>query len=299
MADTDTRVDHFLNSVVGCAFVVALDETGLTPDVVADPNVSLRMAAACVNFVFRYNSNYDLVAPGMLALAKGKVDQARTLIENPDTEWWFHDVDLDRQAWLSIQGTPDEFTYGTPPNTTSWRQPKNPSRGWELYAQKPRGNQTTSTLYGPYLTSKLLAYDERVGDHQCRFPLAWWAVHFPKGVRVFEIHGPSDWHNLCVRYPARGKEDDRLVPNWGAVSEEWDGVHLSLGGLLTSEQNKYESPDGWTMLDSWHSEQTYWLHGMKTETKRRPDFDRGLGPPTVHSLRFPDFGEEPRALLRS
>ena len=74
--------------------------------------------------------------------------------------------------------------------------------------------------------------------------------------RVFEINGPSDWHGLCVRYQARGTEDDRLVPNWGAVSEEWDGVHLSLGGLLTTEQGRYESPAGWTMLESWHAEQT-------------------------------------------
>ena len=46
---------------------------------------------------------------------------------------------------------------------------------------------------------------------------------------MFEIHGPADWHDLCVRYPAKGTEDDRLVPNWGAVAEEWDGVHLSIG----------------------------------------------------------------------
>ena len=90
-----------------------------------------------------------------------------------------------------------------------------------------------------------------------------------------------------------------MVPNWGAVSEEWDDVHLSLGGLLTSEQNRYESPDGWTMLDFRHSEQTYWLRGMKTETKRRPDFDRWLGPPIVHELRFPDFGSEHGTLLLS
>lgn len=290
MADTDTRVGHLLNSVVGCALVVALEESGLTPDAAADPKTSLQMATACADFVDRYNSGYELVAPGVLTLAKGKVDQARALIEHPDTSWWFQDVDLCNQVWLSIHGTPDKFTYGTPPNTMAWHQPDTPSRGWELYAQKPRGNQITSTLYGPYLTSKLLAYVERTGDHRCQFPLAWWSIHFLEDVRVFEIHGPSDWHDLCVRYPARGTEDGRIVPNWGAVSEEWDGVHLSLGGLLTSEQNRYESPDGWTMLDFWQSEQTYWLRGMKTETKRRPDFDRSLGPPRIHDLRFPDFG---------
>ena len=299
MADSSTRTDDLLNSVVGSAFVVALEESGLTPDDVSDPETCLRMAAVCVDFVFRYNANYDLVAPGVLALAKGKVDQARALIDHPNTSWWFQDVDLHRQAWLSILGNPEKFIYGTAPDTMAWRQPEKPSRGWELYAQKPRGNQNTSTLRGPHLTSKLMAYYERTGDHYCQFPLAWWSVDFLDEVRVFEIHGPSDWHDLCLRYPARGREDDRLVPDWGAVSEDWDGVHLSLGGLLTSEQHRYESAAGWTMLDSWHSEQTYWLRGMKTETKRLRDFEIGLGPPSVRGLRFPDFGEERGTLLRS
>ena len=170
---------------------------------------------------------------------------ARALIEHPIPAWWFDDVDLRAQAWLSIHGTLDKFIYGTPPDTMAWRRPGNPSRPWERYAQKPYGNQNTSTLHGPYLTSELLACDERVGDYRCEFPLAWWSICFLEDVRVFEIHGPADWHDLCVRYPARGTEDDRLVPNWGAVSEEWDGVHLSLGGLLTAEQNRFESPAGW------------------------------------------------------
>ncbi len=194
-------------------FVVALDETGLTPGDVADPKTALRMAAACVDFVDRYDANYGLVAPGVLALARDKAPQARALFEHPDTAWWFDDVDLRAQAWISIHGTLDRFIYGTPPDTVTWRRPENPSRRWERYAQRPYGNQITSTLYGSYLTSKLLAYEERVGDVLCQFPLAWWSIRFLDEVRVFEIHGPSDWHDLCVRYPARGTEDDRLVPN--------------------------------------------------------------------------------------
>lgn len=299
MVDTDTRVDNLLNSIVGCAFVVALDESGLTPDDVVDPKTVLRMAASCVDFVFRFNSDYDLIAPGVVALARDKAAQARALIEHPGAAWWFDDVDLRAQTWLSVHGTLDKFIYGTPPDAMAWRRPENPSRDWERYAQKPLGNQITSTLYGPHLTSKLLAYDKRTGDYYCEFPLAWWSIRFTEDVRVFEVHGPADWHDLCVRYPARGTEDDRLVPNWGAVSEEWDGVHLSFGGLLTAEQNRCESPAGWTMLDTWHAEQTYWLRALKTQTKRQPDFDRGLRPPNIHELRFPDFDEGRGTLLRS
>ena len=291
MADIDTQVAGLLNSAVGCAFLLALEESGLTPADAADRITALRMAAACADYVFRFNSDHDVVAPGVLQLAEGKTEQARALLEHPDIAWWFSDIDLCAQSWVSIHGTPDKFIYGTPPDTMAWVSPGNPSTGWEVKAQKPYGNQITSTLYSPHLSSELVAYDERTGDYLCQFPLAWWTVHFPEQVRVFEIHGPSDWHHLCVRYPARGSEDDRLVPDWGAASEEWDGVHLSLGGLLTTEQNQYESSDGWTMLDFWHAEQTFWLRGVETEVKRQPDFDRGLGPPEIRGLRFPHFGE--------
>ena len=83
------------------------------------------------------------------------------------------------------------------------------------------------------------------------------------------------------------------------MSEEWDGVHLSLGGLLTAEQNKYESPAGWTFLDAWHAEQTRWLRALRTETERRPDFDRGMGPPEIPGFSFPDFGGESDVLVRT
>ena len=300
MTDIDTRVEALLNSLVGCEFLVTLVESGIPPEDLADPKVSLWLAALSADSVNRFNADHDLIAAELPALARKRAAQARAVIEHPGTAWWFDDIDLDAQAWVSIHWTtpPLRFIYGTPPDTMGWQRPRNPSSGWERYAQKPFSNQTTSTLYGPHLTSKLVGYDERVGDYMCEFPLAWWSMRFLEEVRVFEIHGPSDWHDLCVRYPA---EDQRgcLVPNWGAVAEEWDGVHLSFGGLLTAEQNRYESAAGWTMLDSWHAEQTYWLRAQKTETERQPDFHRGMGPPQIEDIRSHDIGWETGTLLMS
>lgn len=256
-----------------------MDKTGISPKDLINPNQSLRLAAASADSVFRFDSNHARLASELPTLAREKIDQARAVIEHPGTAWWFDDINLNSQTWLSIHGTLNKFIYGTPPDTMAWNQPQNPSRAWERYAQKPYGNQITSTQYGPDSISQLIAYDKRIGDYFCQFPLACWSILFLEEVRVFEIHGPSDWHDLCVRYPAMDTEDDRLVPNWGAVSEEWDGVHLSLGGLITAELNRYESAAGWTMLDFWHAEQTIWLRPLKTETERQPDFERGLRPP--------------------
>ena len=296
MAKADARVEDLLNSLVGCAFLVRLVETGISPDDLGDPKVSLRLAASAADSVDRFDADHDLLAAELPALAREKATQARAVMEHPGTAWWFKDIDLQAQAWVSIHGTLKKFIYGTPPDTMAWRRPQNPSGPWERYAQKPLSHQITSTQYGPHLTSVLIAYDKRVGDYFCEFPLAWWSFRFLEEVRVFEIHGPSDWHNLCVSYPAKDREG-RLVPNWGAVAEEWDGVHLSFGGLLTAEQNRYESSAGWSMLDFWHAEQTYWLRALKTETERQPDFQRGMGAPEIQGLRFPDIGGEAGTLL--
>ena len=301
--DANTRAGQLLNSLVGCAFLLLLDESGFTPNDVADPVIALQVAASAADEMDRFGADYDVLSHAVPTLAKAKSDLARELFEHPGTAWWFDDVALDAQAWLSIQGTPDEFIYGVPPNVSEWGRPQNPSGGWERYAQKPIcnediGSQDTSTLYAPFLTSELVAVEDRVGDFRCSFPLAWWAIRIIEKVRVFEIHGPTDWHKLCVRYPARDR-DDRLVPNWGGVSEEWDGVHLSLGGLLTTEQNRYESSAGWSMLDFWHAEQTYWLRSVEAEVERQPDFDRGMGPPFPHRLRFPDIPGRGGVLLKT
>ena len=52
--------------------------------------------------------------------------------------------------------------------------------------------------------------------------------------RLFEVDGPPACHRLCTRYPAQG-ENGQLVPFRSAGAREWDAVHLTLGGLLTSE----------------------------------------------------------------
>jgi len=282
---------------VGCQFLVTVVESGLSPEDLADPKVSLWLAGKAADSVEIFRDDHDQIAAELPALAREQADQAREIIVHPGTAWWFNDIDLNAQAWLSIEGTLINFIYGTPPNTLGWERPANPSQRWERYAQKPYGNQSTSTLYGPHLTSELVGRHDRVGDYMCEFPLAWWTISFMEEVRVFEIHGPADWHDLCVRYPAKGTEDDRLVPNWGEAAEEWDGAHLSLGGLLTAEQNRYESAAGWTMLNFWHAEQTYWLRALKTETERQPDFHEGMGPPMIENLRSHRIGRGGGTLL--
>jgi hypothetical protein len=115
-------------------------------------------------------------------------------------------------------------------------------------------------------------------------PWASWRLQVPHSARIFEIDGPLAWHDLCLRYPAKGirdrsrpdfsGDDGQLVPNWSAVAADWDAVHLTFGGLLTSEQVRIESAAGWTYHWDWDAEQTMWLRWLFTASERMPDHER-------------------------
>ena len=261
------RVEDILVSPMGCAFFADARERGYLPVDLAKPAVSLPLAALAVNAVERWRSDHEEVVPAMLGLAPTLRPLVEATLEYSGTAWWYERPDLNRQAWVAHDGeTPDP---------TGWRRPDSPPSRWERYAQKPNSGQYTSTLFDGY-ASLLIGYEQRAGDMWPQsWPLECWLMRMSADARIYEIHGPADWHRLCVAYPARGSDDDRLVPDWGAASADWDGVHLSFGGLLACEQNRQETADGWSMHEFWHAESTFWLRAMDAERERLPDYHGG------------------------
>ena len=152
-----------------------------------------------------------------------------------------------------------------PPDLNAWRMPRG-----ERFCELPdTGGQRSSTLLDGK-TSQWAAYAQGAADHISDFPLPAWEMRFQREMQVYEINHPVDWHELCVRYPAMGK-DGRFIPDWSRVAEEFDGVHLTLGGLLTCEQNPFEQDGKRSMHRSWHAKSTYWLRPIKISLKRIND----------------------------
>ena len=132
-------------------------------------------------------------------------------------------------------------------------------------------------------------------------PISRWSLPAHPNVRVHEIHRPQDWFELVSQYPrvatgesahwelpsinqrvsevenllaiegqhaARASMKHHLVPDWAAVAEDYDGVHLSWAGLITSEGYISDAPDGAvTMLRYWFSERTHWLRDVFEDAK--------------------------------
>ncbi len=271
-----------MSSPIGCEFLSLIEEEGFTPETVAVPQNSLWLAVLVVHAMEVWFAEHDDDVAKSLANGERLGDLAHTILAHPGTAWWFEPVDLNHQVWISHKGHA--------PDTAGWVRPGSPPSDGDRYAQQPRSRlrQNTSTLHG-LDASLLVAYSDGVGDFIGQFPLQCWGLQISPEVRVYEIHSPKDWHELCVRYPAQGQYDsgetgEWLVPDWGAASADWDGVHLSLGGLLTTEQVRYGTVPEQTCLDSWNAEETFWLRSIEAKTWRLPDYEDTRVPKDIPRL---------------
>ncbi|MEM9204398.1 MAG: hypothetical protein AAGC53_22375 [Actinomycetota bacterium] len=124
-------------------------------------------------------------------------------------------------------------------------------------------------------------------------PVTRWRLPVRPTPRVFEIHRPDDWVELVTSYPKATERrhgswslpgpnqtlqgsgllavagqhaavdgmTTHLVPDWAAVAADYDAVHLSWAGLITTEGYVSRLGDGEVaMLRFWFSERTHWLH---------------------------------------
>lgn len=122
--------------------------------------------------------------------------------------------------------------------------------------------------------------------------------------RVFEIHRPEDWARLVAAHPRQGRPrpgwelpginqhrseiaplldvpgqravrttvESHLVPDWESVASEYDGVHLSWAGFITTEGYISDLEHGGVaMLRYWFSERTLWLADVFGQPSLAPD----------------------------
>ena len=214
------------------------------------------------------------LAEARAPIARAIVERFGTELEQPaasgDQVWWISDVDAGRRGWFQrplFQDFADtydggEFTFAglftctDPPDETHLHLIST----WELYPP----------------------------------PVSRWRLPVVEDARVYEIHRPSDWASLVSAYPraarphgswsppgpnnhahsaelaalpqqraTRSAMTSHVVPDWAAVARDFDGVHLSWAGFLTSEGYISDLADGSVaMLRFWQSERTLWLRDV-------------------------------------
>lgn len=259
LIDLDARASESQAAPAGIGFLLVVEETGLAPDVATQPETSVTIAALVQSELSPWRMDHDRQISAVFAEGPRLIGLTRAVLAQEEAEWWFEPLDRRARRWISPDGSaPDPGKLITPAGRLSH---------WERYAQKPEGGFFTSTAASE--TSSWLAALEYVGEHPATFPLIQYEMEVSPDARIVEVDGPATWYRLCTRYPAEG-DKGQLVPDWPAVAREWDAVHLTLGGLLTSEQVRVESPAGWSEHRLWDAEQTIWLRWCFTNVIQRP-----------------------------
>lgn len=101
-------------------------------------------------------------------------------------------------------------------------------------------------------------------------PIGCWRFPVRADARVYEVHTPADWLALCERYPRVGPTPAEwsqwgieapyaLAPDWTTMARDWDGLHVSMAGLLTTAGLPLASGIHASLLERVDSEITSWL----------------------------------------
>lgn len=104
-----------------------------------------------------------------------------------------------------------------------------------------------------------------------------WQVGIDPVARIYEIQSPQDWARLAAGHPRdvttsrrhdwyrwTGHAGPWILPNWPSVARQWDGVHLSVGGYLSTAGHRIQAGPASTLLPGWDADQTLWLNDVFT-----------------------------------
>jgi hypothetical protein len=205
----------------------------------------------------------------------------------PAAAWWWTPAALDDQhyvEWIDPRHDHSPSLTGAPAKLATWRRdtladedraaerPADPRAPWSghWWSTPALSGLPATTRAAAGLGAVALALTEdAMGWHEARV----WPVHARPGARVYELTGPAAWTELVRRYPlevtrsrrhdwfrATGRAGRWLIPDYAAVAADWDAVHLTVAGYLTTAgvacpvDRKVA-----TVLAGWNPDQTWWL----------------------------------------
>ncbi|MFD4292464.1 hypothetical protein ACFWPA_01285 [Rhodococcus sp. NPDC058505] len=218
---------------------------------------------------------------------------AEAVLASPHTRWWGDPVDLGAQREVAPcyqgHGWSGRPEFGRRRDGLAvWRATalETEARFVEYHRTHPGselGGEWWSTPVaggvGVHDTSRacdglgaleLLLEEDSLGYKKARV----WPVRVDGTPRVYEITGPDAWARLVDAHPlavpasrrcewryTTGEVHDWHIPDWAAVADHYDAVHLTLLGYLTTPGIAIPLTDrpGATLLAGWDPDATFWL----------------------------------------
>jgi hypothetical protein len=237
---------------------------------------------------------------------------AETVASAPAAGWWWEPADLRYQRWLGCEHHRTLARGGDVARAVEAAEEKAAAEEEAMardWAQAPPGQRdgadviVTGTWWSGPLGGTAWTSRGNVGDLPAvglactEDPLGEedfevWTVGIDPAARVYEVHEPGDWGRLAAAHPrdvtaARrhdwsrwtGRDGRWILPGWRSVAAQWDGVHVSVAGYLSTSGMTVEAgPGAATLLAGWDADQALWLRDVFTGTRQLTTWHGTPGP---------------------
>lgn len=225
---------------------------------------------------------------------------AAAIAAAPATDWWNSPADLSSlryTGWAGV-GSAEPSLTGAGTKLAKWRE-KTMADNLDARTNRPPDPEvqysgtwwSTPTLVSLVSTTRPLAglgsielawHEDSLGLRDALI----WPLETICAPRVWEIDQPQSWVDLVQTYPLDVTDERRddwqrttdrrgswWIPDWHAVAADWDAVHLSVTGYLTTATRGLPlgNGDGATMLAGWNPDQTWWLNDILRSTATDPE----------------------------
>ena len=219
--------------------------------------------------------------------------QAERVLRSADVGWWRSPLAVGDQWYEGPPGDPPlldpagELARWTQAQRDAVHAPEYRDREdvsgtwWSAPVRLPR---STRSLPGRGPVSLRLTEDAPSSRTERRC----WPVAPIGEPRVFEVHGPDDWAQLARTYPfdvtdsrapdwkrATARSGRWVVPDWPSVAGDYDAVHVSTWGWLTTAGRPVAVNGAASLLAGWSPDETYWLSDCLAITGEPVDYVRG------------------------
>ncbi len=214
---------------------------------------------------------------------------ARAVVDSPHTQWWTAPIAADAQWSVQfLDGTGRPLPKGRPAAqafvqgrldaildefNAARDRPADPAANWGgIWWSRPDGLSGSTRAMPGLGPVGLWLVEDGFGEREAVVE----QLALPPTLRIHEIDSPEAWARLCREhsldvtasrrhdwYSTTGRNGPWLIPDWARLQEAYDGVHLTMGGYLSTAGLAIPLDGGFaTVLAGWEPDTTYWLRGM-------------------------------------
>lgn len=198
-------------------------------------------------------------------------------------DWWNSDLVAEGQAWIWWDGHQLSRTESVQKAMAHWRGDTVASN---KRAMRERPADPTASYSGLWWSPPAMAAVPTSRVLTDGTPAGLWftedsgydtaqSVCFrsPDDANVLEIRNADDWARLCQQYPldvsaekrhdwyrASGRVGSWVIPDWSAVANVVDGVHLTVSGYLAASGVIIPvDEDSASFIAGWSPDETWWF----------------------------------------